>query len=123
LQARLRARLAEHQSARAAATAEAARREQLTASTRRQLEQLLGHAQKTQNLQLLLRKLKVVDAGPPMASAELKESLKKAKVRAAYDARAEILMRARNHKYLRCFQRSTRPPGIRGVLVVCLLGR
>ena len=29
---------------------------------------------------LLLRKLKVVEAGPPMAAAELKESLKKAKV-------------------------------------------
>lgn len=80
MQARLRARLAEHQSARAAATAESARREQLMASVRRQLEQLLGHALKTQNLQLLLRKLKVVEAGPPMAAAELKESLKKAKV-------------------------------------------
>jgi hypothetical protein len=84
-QARLRARLAEHQSARASATAEAARREQLTASVRRQLEQLLGHAQKTQNLQLLLRKLKVVDAGPPMGAAELKESLKRAKVGIAYE--------------------------------------
>jgi hypothetical protein len=56
------------------------------ASVRRQLEQLLGHALKTQNLQLLLRKLKVVDAGPPMAAAELKESLKKAKVGADLDA-------------------------------------
>ena len=43
-QARVAARLAEHQSSRQAATAEAAAREALTAHTRSQLERKLGVA-------------------------------------------------------------------------------
>lgn len=81
MQARVKARLADHHQTRAAAAAEAQQREQMASAVRQQLELQLGQAIKSKSLSTLLRKLGVLEMGVAVVPArELRNALKQAKV-------------------------------------------